>query len=65
MKRLLLLVVCAIMGATQIKAAEPSAKRDTLYILGVGNSWTRDSMRWLCAIAESAGCPVVVDMKLK
>ena len=60
MKRFLLLMVCAIMGATQIKAAEPVAKRDTLYILGVGNSWTRDSMRWLCAIAESAGCPVVV-----
>ena len=24
-------------------------------MLGVGNSWTRDSMRWLCAIAESSG----------
>lgn len=31
------------------------AQQDTLRVLGVGNSWTRDSMRWLCAIAESSG----------
>lgn len=37
-----------------------SAQQDTVRILGVGNSWTRDSMRWLCAIAESAGRPVIV-----
>ena len=29
-------------------------------ILGVGNSWTRDSMRYLSAIATSAGRPVIV-----
>ena len=33
---------------------------DTVRILGVGNSWTRDSMRWLSAIAASAGVPVIV-----
>ena len=33
---------------------------DTVRILGVGNSWTRDSMRWLSAIAASAGRPVIV-----
>ena len=48
------------MAVVDIKAAEPKAKCDTLYILGVGNSWTRDSMRWLSAIAKSAGRPVVV-----
>lgn len=36
------------------------AQQDTLRILGVGNSWTRDSMRWLSAIASSAGRPVIV-----
>lgn len=60
MKKILLLVLCLMFGATQIKAAEPVVKRDTLYVLGVGNSWTRDSMRWLSAIAKSAGRPVVV-----
>ncbi|MBR5807495.1 MAG: hypothetical protein IKY24_02620 [Alistipes sp.] len=60
MKRFLLFVVCVLIGASEIKAAEPVAKTDTLYILGVGNSWTRDSMRWLSAIAKSAGVPVVV-----
>ena len=33
---------------------------DTVRILGVGNSWTRDSMRYLSAIASSAGRPVIV-----
>ena len=37
-----------------------SASRDTVRILGVGNSWTRDSMRYLSAIAASAGRPVIV-----
>ncbi len=60
MNRLLLLIVCVVVAAIDVKAAEPKAKCDTLYILGVGNSWTRDSMRWLSAIAESAGRPVVV-----
>ena len=60
MKRFLLLIVCVLMGVAEMKAAEPIAKPDTLYILGVGNSWTRDSMRWLSAIAKSVGRPVVV-----
>ena len=60
MKRLLLFAICALIGITEMRAAEPVAKTDTLYILGVGNSWTRDSMRWLSAIANSAGVPVVV-----
>ena len=60
MKKILLLAVCLIFGTTSLQAAEPKAKCDTLYILGVGNSWTRDSMRWLSAIAKSAGVPVVV-----
>ena len=60
MKRLLLLIACVVMAVVDVKAAEPKAKCDTLYILGVGNSWTRDSMRWLSAIAKSAGRPVVV-----
>ena len=60
MKRLLFLLVCVVMAVADVKAAEPKAKSDTLYILGVGNSWTRDSMRWLSAIAKSAGRPVVV-----
>ena len=34
--------------------------RDTVRILGVGNSWTRDAMRYLSAIAGSAGQPLVV-----
>ena len=41
-------------------AVSSFAQQDTLRILGVGNSWTRDSMRWLCAIASSAGRPVIV-----
>ena len=60
MKKILLLAVCLMFGATSLQAAEPKAKCDTLYILGVGNSWTRDSMRWLSAIAKSADVPVVV-----
>ena len=60
MKKLLLFAICAILGAAPLQAAEPKAKCDTLYILGVGNSWTRDSMRWLSAIAKSADRPVVV-----
>ena len=36
------------------------AQTDTLRVLGVGNSWTRDSMRWLSAIAADAGVPVIV-----
>jgi hypothetical protein len=60
MKRLLFFIACVVLAVVDVEAAEPKAKCDTLYILGVGNSWTRDSMRWLSAIAESAGRPVVV-----
>ena len=60
MKRALLFAICAILGFAPLRAAEPKAKCDTLYILGVGNSWTRDAMRWLSAIAKSADRPVVV-----
>ena len=65
MKRAILFAICAILGfaplrAAEPKSAEPKAKCDTLYILGVGNSWTRDAMRWLSAIAKSADRPVVV-----
>ena len=59
-RKLVLLAVCLMFGGAYLQAAEPKAKCDTLYILGVGNSWTRDSMRWLSAIAESADRPVVV-----
>ena len=41
-------------------AAIFSEKRECVRILGVGNSWTRDSMRWLSAIASSAGKDVIV-----
>ena len=60
MKRLFFIIACVVLAMVDVKAAEPKAKCDTLYILGVGNSWTRDSMRWLSAIAKSAGRPVVV-----
>ncbi len=50
-----------LLGVVVICSATSSyAQQDTLRILGVGNSWTRDSMRWLSAIAESAGHPVIV-----
>lgn len=58
MKRILAIILS---GVAAISSAAPSfAQQDTLRILGVGNSWTRDSMRWLSAIAESAGKPVIV-----
>lgn len=60
MKRVILFAVCLMFGLADLQAAEPKAKCDTLYILGVGNSWTRDSMRWLSAIAKSVDRPVVV-----
>ena len=47
---ILLIWVAALCSATHTYA-----QQDTLRVLGVGNSWTRDSMRWLCAIAESSG----------
>lgn len=56
MKKILVLVVAVLQ--TVFLAAQP--QKDTLRILGVGNSWTRDSMRWLSAIARSAGRPVIV-----
>ena len=60
MKKILLFAICLLFGVAEMKAVESVGKTDTLYVLGVGNSWTRDSMRWLSAIAKSAGIPVVV-----
>ena len=54
MKRLLLSIIL-ILGAI----SSASATADTLRILGVGNSWTRDSMRWLSAISISAGKHII------
>lgn len=54
----LLIGVTALCFVTPLFGQE--VKQDTLRILGVGNSWTRDCMRWLCAIAESAGHHVIV-----
>ena len=56
----LLIVVAALCSATSSFCQETASQPDTLRILGVGNSWTRDSMRWLSAIATSAGRPVIV-----
>ena len=52
---ILLIWVAAFCSATHAYA-----QQDTLRVLGVGNSWTRDSMRWLSAIAESAGKHLIV-----
>ena len=41
-------------------AQKSKTQQDTIKVLGVGNSWTRDSMRWLCAIAKSAGVNMIV-----
>lgn len=60
MRKIVLLVLCLFVSAANLCAAEPASQRDTIYVLGVGNSWTRDSMRWLSAIAKSANRPVVV-----
>lgn len=50
-----------ISGVMVLFAITPSfAQRDTTRILGVGNSWTRDAMRWLSAIANEAGHSVIV-----
>lgn len=57
MKKVILSLAAVIQAAIML-AAQP--QNDTLRILGVGNSWTRDSMRWLSAIAKSAGRPVIV-----
>lgn len=58
MKRILAIILSGV--AVMCSAAPSFAQQDTLRILGVGNSWTRDSMRWLSAIAKSAGKPVIV-----
>lgn len=50
-----------LIGVMVMFTVTPSfAQGDTLRILGVGNSWTRDSMRWLSAIANESGRPVIV-----
>lgn len=58
MKRIISIILTGV--AALCSAAPSFAQQDTLRILGVGNSWTRDSMRWLSAIAVSAGRPVIV-----
>lgn len=55
-----LIGVAALCSATSSFCQNTETQTDTLRILGVGNSWTRDSMRWLSAIATSAGRPVIV-----
>ena len=55
-----LISVATFCSTTPLFSHNPGAEQDTLRILGVGNSWTRDSMRWLSAIASSAGRPVIV-----
>ena len=50
-----------IIGVMILFTITPSfAQKDTTRILGVGNSWTRDAMRWLSAIANESGRPVIV-----
>ena len=53
-------VVLSLLLALGIRASFAGERADTVRILGVGNSWTRDSMRWLSAIAASAGRTVIV-----
>ena len=62
MKRLYILLLGVVVFCTTAPsfAQVSHESKDTLRILGVGNSWTRDSMRWLSAIAKSAGRPVIV-----
>ena len=65
MKRIISVIlsaVAAICSAAPSFAQQDtsSVQQDTVRILGVGNSWTRDSMRWLSAIAASAGKPAIV-----
>ena len=55
--RALIILLSLFTVAAPLTAGEPA---DTVRILGVGNSWTRDSMRWISAIAQSAGVPVIV-----
>lgn len=43
-----------------VESDDLPVRSDTLRILGIGNSWTRDCMRYLSAIASSAGKPVIV-----
>lgn len=61
MKKILLLLLLTLPLALRAQeSVAPSEKNDTVRILGVGNSWTRDSMRQLWAIAHSAGKNVIV-----
>lgn len=61
MKKILLLLLLTLPLALRAQeSVAPSEQNDTIRILGVGNSWTRDSMRQLWAIAHSAGRNVIV-----
>ena len=59
-RALFMLTALVICSSNTSFAQNSDSQQDTLRILGVGNSWTRDSMRWLSAIAKSAGRPVIV-----
>ena len=61
MKKILLLLLLTLPLALRAQESiAPSEQNDTIRILGVGNSWTRDSMRQLWAVAHSAGRNVIV-----
>ena len=53
-------LLCQVLLSQPCNAQVTSTEGETLRILGVGNSWTRDSMRWLSAIAKSAGKEIIV-----
>ena len=44
----------------QIFSIKNNTEEKPIRILGVGNSWTRDALRWLWAIANDAGKNVIV-----
>ncbi len=53
-------LLCQVLLSQPCNAQVTSTEGETIRILGVGNSWTRDSMRWLSAIAKSAGKEIIV-----
>ena len=60
MKKVIIVLFLMLAALPPVFSMTASTQADTVRILGVGNSWTRDSMRWLSAIAASAGVPVIV-----
>ncbi len=49
----------------QITVADRTPQRNTLHILAIGNSFTKDSMRYVCQIAKSAGYDLTVGIMWK